>query len=53
MSDKPVIFVLDAAVSAMRYRLAKDAIIKEAEAMGFEFDIKLPPNSGKYLGDTS
>ena len=38
-------YVLKAEVSAMKQRLATSELIREAEAMGFVVDIRLPENS--------
>lgn len=43
-------FMIDPEIEEMRHQLANCALILEAEAMGFEFEIKLPPGVSKHIG---
>jgi hypothetical protein len=45
MARKSINFVLKPSVAEMKRRLFEDPTIREAEAMGFEFEIKLPNDS--------
>ena len=46
-------FILDHAIWEMQQKLAHDPVIKEAEKMGFVFNIELPKDSAKKAEEIS